>query len=51
MEKKSFMDDFERVMGTRLTLEDTIIGLLMVAGGLLVLQLGELIEQFLLSLG
>ena len=49
MEKRSFLKDFEDVMGVRMTREDFIIGLLMIAAGLLVLQIGELVCDFLSS--
>ena len=42
MEKENFLKCFEEVMGVKMTWEDFFIGLLMVAGLLAVLQVGEL---------
>ena len=49
MEKKSFLKGFEDVMGVRMTKEDFIIGLIMVAAGMLVLQVGELVCDYISS--
>lgn len=49
MAKNDFLKGFEEVMGTHFTWHDFIIGLLMVAAGLLVLQVGELVHDFISS--
>lgn len=51
MEKNSFLESFEEVMGVHFTKYEFIIGLLMVVAGLLMLQVGEYVENILLSLG
>lgn len=49
MKKNDFLKSFEEVMGVRFTMHDFIIGLLMIAAGLLVLQVGELVSDLLSS--
>lgn len=49
MEKKSFLESWQEVMGTSLTKEDFFIGLLMVAAGLVLLQVGEIVANILSS--
>lgn len=49
MEKKGFLKEFEEVMGVSMTKEELLIGLVMIAGLLLVLQVGEMVHDFLSS--
>lgn len=49
MDKNSFMKSWEEVMGTSLTKEDFFIGLLIVAAGLVLLQVGEIVGNMLSS--
>ena len=50
MEKKGFLKEFEDVMGVSMTKEELLIGLVMIAGLMLVLQVGEMVHNFLSSI-
>ena len=49
MEKSSFLQGFEEVMGVTFTWQNFFIGLAMVVAGLVVLQVGEVVSEILSS--